>query len=452
MRHLSRGKQLVIATVAALLLITGALNLRFAIGSDSGGEWEVDPAAPSQIDLLTGAPIRTPNDLDSLIVSYQDELRAHPSNSDAATLLGHAYLQKARETGDPAYYPKAEELFTNAFDRNDQDFGAAIGLGTLALARHDFTDGLMWGERAKALNPYSTAAYGVIGDALIELGRYDEAIVVIQQMVDLRPELASFARVSYIRELTGDVSGAIDAMERAAEAGASRAENVAWTQVQIGNLRFNSGDLEGAEAQYNASLTTLEDYVYGMAGLGKVAAARGEVDSAVDYYTRAIQRMPLPEFVIALGEMYEANGQPGEATKQYELVRAMIQLYSANGVDTDIELALFLADHGSDPASAVEKAREGYSKRPGVKTADVLSWALYRAGEYDDAWTYAQEALRLGTQDATMYFHAGMIAAALGDSATAGAYLTQALTINPWFSPLHVAEAGETLNLIQASS
>jgi tetratricopeptide (TPR) repeat protein len=270
-------------------------------------------------------------------------------------------------------------------------------------------------------------------------------------MVDLRPDLASFARVSYLRELTGDTPGAIDAMGRAAAAGAARAENVAWTQVQLGNLAFNSGDLDGAEADYNASLVTLEDYVYGIAGLGRVAAARGDYPTAIQHYSDATKRMPLPEFVIALGEVYQASGQPAEAAKQYDLVQAMIQLYAQNGVDTDVELALFLADHGPDRNAAVDKARAGYGKRPSIKAADVLAWSLYKAGKYEEARSYSQQALHLGTKDANMLFHAGMIAAALGDDPTATAYLQQALAINPSFSPLNAPIARETLARLQGS-
>ena len=387
MRPQSRYVQAGIAVVAAVLLLTGALNLRSAIGRDSGGDWNVDPAAQSQMDLLAGTAPRVQTDLDAQILALQDNLRANPDDGAAATQLGHAYLQKARETGDPSYYPKAETLFTTALDRNSQDDDAAVGLGAVALARHDFSQALEWGERAKEINPYASAPYGVIGDALIELGRYDEAIAAIQQMVDTRPDLASYARVSYLRELTGDVPGAIAAMQQAAEAGSTRAENVAWTQVQLGNLAFNAGDLAGAKRHYDASILTLDGYVYGLAGLGRVAAAEGDFETAIQNYQAAISRMPLPEFVIALGEVYEASGLPDEAAKQYDLVQAMIQLYAENGVDTDVELALFLADHGSDPEAAVEKARAGFERHPSIKSADVLAWALYKAGEYDEAWS-----------------------------------------------------------------
>lgn len=445
-------KRLAVAALAAVVLLTGALNVRSVIGGSDNHQWETDPSALSATDQLVGISSRVPTQLDDQIVSLQDTLRAHPNNGEAASLLGLAYLQKVREVGDPSYYPKAEALFKHALDRNNKDLDALVGLGTLALARHDFAEALDWGQRAVALNTYYAASYGVVGDAQIELGRYDEAVATVQQMIDLRPDLTSYTRVSYARELYGDIPGAIDAMQRAAMAGAGRPENVAWTQTQLGNLSFNSGDLDSAETQYEASLYTLDGYVYGLAGLGRVAAARGDLPVAIDYYTQAIQTMPLPEFVIALGDVYTAAGQPDEAAKQYALVDAMQQLYRQNGVDTDVEMALFDADHDRNLDEALKRAQAGYDKRPSIRAADVLAWTLYKTGNAADAQKYSREALRLGTKDALLLFHAGMIESALGNRDAAIAYLQQALTINPHFSILYAPQAQTELTRLQAAS
>jgi Flp pilus assembly protein TadD len=162
--------------------------------------------------------------------------------------------------------------------------------------------------------------------------------------------------------------------------------------------------------------------------------------------------MPLPEFVIGLGELYQADGQPAEAAKQYELVQAMQQLFKANGVDTDLELALFDADHGADAGATVALARAAYARRPSIKAADTLGWALLRAGQVDEARRYANEALRLGTRDALMLYHAGMIAQAQGDAAQARAWLNAALTLNPHFSPLFAPQARQALAALRTAS
>ncbi len=269
-----RPGRLVIVVMAALLLLTGVFNIRSVFGDRDGRAWDADPAAPSAAHRLVGAPVRAPSKLDGQIVSLQDTLRDDPDNGAAATTLGQAYMQKALDTGDPSYYPKAEALFANALEIDSTDFAAMVGQGTVALGRHRFADALGWGERARAENPHHAAAYGVIGDAQLELGRYPEAIATFQAMVDLRPDLSSFARVAYARELMGDPTGAIEAMERAATAGASSPEDFAWAQGQLGDMFFDQGDLEEAEHRYLNTLAVFPDYVDGLAGLGRIAAAR----------------------------------------------------------------------------------------------------------------------------------------------------------------------------------
>ena len=441
-----RGRgRLALALLGALALLTGALNVRAVFGDGDDAAWRVDPAASSAIDRLVGAPDRAPTDLDAQILALQDVLRDDGEDGRAATLLGQAYLQKARETGDPSYYPKAETLFALALAEDGGNAEALTGRGALALARHRFAEALDWGERARAAGPYHAPAHGVVVDALVELGRDAEAVAAAQAMVDLRPDLASFARVSYVRELHGDRAGAIQAMEQAAEAGSARAENVAWTQTQLGNLRFDGGDLDGAARHFAHALAVLPGYPYGLAGQGRVAAARGDFERAIALYDEAVVRLPATEFVIALGDLYRAAGRPEEAAAQDALVDAMRRLQAENGVDTDLEMALFDADRNRDPAGTVARAREQVAQRPSVVAYDVLAWALFRSGDLNEAREASRQALRLGTQDAVMHFHAGMIEAALGDRAAAATHLQTALDLNPHFSLRYAAEARATL-------
>jgi tetratricopeptide (TPR) repeat protein len=142
-------------------------------------------------------------------------------------------------------------------------------------------------------------------------------------------------------------------------------ENVEWTRVQLGNLYFNKGDLASAEREYQHALTDLPGYGYALAGLGHVRTAQGRYDEAIALYKQAIDHVPLPEFVIALGETEQVAGRAADAKEQYGLVRVIEQLFKANGVNTDMELALFEADHG-DAAQAVAQARTAYAERPNV--------------------------------------------------------------------------------------
>src|ERR671910_282549 len=299
--------RLLVAVLAAVALISGALNIRPALESVSGAG-AIAPSGPSAIEELAGVPERPPTALDTRIRSLQETLRADDERAKgpAATMLGQAYLQKTRETGDPSYYPKAEALFQQALASDGDDVDAMVGLGTLALARHEFAAALDWGERARALAPYHAAAYGVVGDAQVELGRYDEAVETIQAMVDLRPDLSSYARVSYVRELRGDREGALAAMEQAATAGSGYAENVAWVRVHLGNLRFDGGNLGGAASEYAAALAVLPGYAPGLAGQARVAAAAGDLDRAAELYEKAVRAIPLPEFVAGYGDVLSA--------------------------------------------------------------------------------------------------------------------------------------------------
>jgi tetratricopeptide (TPR) repeat protein len=437
--------------VATIALITGALNIRPLLEQASGAALTTGPSA---VDALVGVEQRPATRLDAQILSLQDTLRNGNdiNKGNAATLLGQAYLQKVRETGDPSYYPKAETLFNQALDRDPQNIDAMVGMGTLALARHQFAAALNWGEKARAVDPNHAAIYGVIGDAQVELGRYDDAAKTIQTMVNLRPDLGSYARVSYIRELMGDREGALQAMEEAATAGSGYPENVAWVQVQLGNVRFDGGDLAGASHDYDAALAAMPGYAPAIAGQAKVAAARGDLDEAAKLYDTAVKTIPLPEFVVAYGDVLAEAGRDKDAAAQYALVTAIQQLQAANGVNTDLELALYTADHGrpEDLPKAVEQARQQVAERPSVVAWDVLAWTLYRSGDLDGAADASQQALRLGTQSALMRFHAGMIAAARGEREEAISLLQSALTLNPSFSVRYVAEAQAMLASLQA--
>lgn len=423
--------------VAALIVLAVALIMRTTLHQQQ-------PSLAVNMDAPASAPVNL--GAEQMIARLQERIQQNPDDTQAYANLGLAFLQRVRETADPGLYARAEQAFNEALKRDPKQVDALVGQGSLALSRHQFADALRWGEQARALNPYRAQIYGVIGDAQTELGRYDDAVATLQKMIDTRPDLSSYTRVSYARELHGDIPGAIDAMQKALAAGGGGAvENTLWTQVQLGNLYFNSGDLAQAEATYLQALQIKSEYVYAAAGIAKVRVAQGRYGDALAAYRKIVETLPLPEFVIAYGELNEALGNQAEAQKQYDLVRAMQQLNASAGVDVDMELALFDADHGANPAKTVDQARAAYERRPSIYAADVLAWSLYRAGRAEEARKYSHEALKLGTRDALLHYHAGMIAFALGDKAEAQAQLGDALKINPYFSLRRTQEAQKTL-------
>jgi tetratricopeptide (TPR) repeat protein len=381
-----------------------------------------------------------------LIGTLQKRVRENPENFEAHINLANAYLQEVRETSDPSLYTKADDLLNRAGKIEPQNPELFAAQATLDLARHDFAAALERGQQALALDPQNARYYGVVGDAQIELGMYDDAIDSYQEMVNRRPDFASLSRVSYARELYGDPEGAVEAMEFALQAGSGVAENTAWAQAQLGNLWFNSGNLEEATRAYLLSAETLEDYAPALAGQAKVATAKGDLKQAAKLYQQAFNRMPLAEYSIALGDVYAEMGNRQKAEEQYNLVQGIDRLYRANGVNTDLEIALFYADHDLELQTSLEKARSAYVARPSINAADALAWTLYKTGDYKEAQQYASEALELGTRDPLKLFHAGMIANALGQDEQAKEYLQQAIDLNPHFSLLYADKAAAALN------
>ena len=448
--HIGRRLKPVLLGLVVLVLASGSLLAGLTVyeARQATQLREQDEATRA----LKAAVLASSSSTDTLVATLQEYVRQRPDEARGYTLLGGAYLQKARETADPTYYTKAEGTLNQALKLNAEDTDALTSLGELALARHQFADALRWGERSWAINSSKARTLGVIADAQIELGRYDAAIATVQRMVDLRPDLSSYARVAYIRELKGDGEGAIKAMHAAVKAGAPTGENTAYVQVQLGHLYFNSGRLDQAAHTYDAALRTYPNYKHAQAGIARVRAARGDLAGAIALYRDVVEVMPLPEFVIALSDLYRAAGQPEEAARQDDLLQAMSALYAGNGVDLDIELALFEADRGLNPAGVVERARRALAERPSIKVADTLAWALYGAGQDEEARAASAQALRLGTRDPLLHYHAGMIAARLGDRPAAIAALSTALSINPHFSVVHAPVAQRTLAELQAAA
>jgi len=438
------GKAAAVTVLAIALLIAGAIV--FGRGTDA----PADPSARHASSSALLLPTPNAGSLDGAITSLQQRLREIPDDWRGFAKLGLAYVAQARVTADPSWYPKAEGVLHRSLRlQPDENVDGALGVGALDLARHDFAAALRQGRHAASLDPYDADAYGVIGDALIELGRYPAAFDAIQTMVDTRPDLSSYARVAYARELRGDVAGAERAMRMAFDAAGSPSD-AAWTAYQLGELAFGSGEVAAARGWYSRGLDLDPSYALNLAGMAKVAWARGNDDLAIRRYEDVAARYPAPEVVIALADLYRATGHAGLADQQEAVVAAMHELATANGVNIDLELALFDADHG-DPAGALEAARAEWARRHSIHVADAYAWALYANGRYRQASAFADRALVLGTRNALFFFHAGMIRLQLGDRDGARRDLARAVAINPNFSIQHADEAARALAGLEAA-
>jgi tetratricopeptide (TPR) repeat protein len=396
-------------------------------------------ASPGAVaaDTATSAGVQAaPGDTPALVTRLQETVRLNPNNVTALDSLGLAYQQRARETGDPTYYTKSDEALQRALAVAPRDLIATSGLGSLALSRHRFREALVLGRRAHAISPTTARNYGVIGDALVELGRYRAAFKTFDTMASLQPGLSSYARISHARQLLGDVPGAIGAMKLAVDAADGQGEAAAWTHVQLGLIYLSVGRFADAAAQDRQALWVFPEYAYALDALARAEAGLGHYRSAIGFQQQAVNRIPLPQYVSTLGDLYGATGHPRLAQKQYELIGVIQRLLVANGVKTDLETALFDVDHGIRLHASLGLARLAQRERPSIDGNDVLAWALERTGHCGEALRYSKRALGLGTLDALKFFHRGMIEGCLGHTAAKRAWLGRALRLNPHFSIL----------------
>ena len=381
---------------------------------------------------------------DRRIAILQGAVRDGIGGAEGYAALGDAYLQRARENGDPSFYLRAERSFDAALRRDARSMSALLGAGTLAGLRHDFREQLRLGLEAQRLMPELVAPYPVIADAQIELGRYRAAERTLQRFLDLKPNLASYSRVSYFRELNGDLDGAVEAMRLAVSAGAGVPENIAYVQTLLGDLELQRGRRAAARAAYRGALARLPRYAPAEAGLARVELAAGDLDSAASRLRSVAQRLPLTGNLILLAETNAARGDERAAEVDLEVVRTQQQLLRAAGTRPDAELVVFEANYG-DAGAAVELGRRLWREAPSVRSADALGWALTRAGRPGEGLAWARRALRLGSRDPLFHLHAGLAAKAAGRAGTATRELRTALSGRAALSPLRAREARAAL-------
>jgi tetratricopeptide (TPR) repeat protein len=390
-----------------------------------------DAPAPSLPDA--GAPTG------DAVADFQRAVRAAPDSGAAYAGLGDAYLARARESGDPGFYTRAERAFGAALRREPGDLGALVGAGTLAGLRHDFAEQLRLGRRAVAQAPELAKPYTVVADAQIELGRYAAAAQTIQLLVDRKPGLAAYARASYFRELSGDPAGAVEAMRLAVSAGGTP-ENLAYVQALLGDLELARGRVAAGRAAYTAALRSLPGYPAGLVGLARADAAGGDLGRAAARLRRAAARLPLASSLVLLADVERALGNDGAAKRALAAARAQQALLSGGagsagaGVRPDAEAVLFEADFGS-PARAVALGRRVWRSAPSVRSADALGWALVRAGRPRAGYAFARRALRLGSRDPLFRLHAGMAAREAGLAGPAARHLAVAAEGRAALSP-----------------
>ena len=424
----------------------GALTVvALAVGLVAAGTLGGSPSGRPSPEPAGGAAGPPPKDsLDSAIAAAQRRLTANPGDAATWAGLGLAYVQKAKQSSDPSFYSKAEGAVSTSLqlDRTS-NFQGFAGQAALQNARHDFRGALASARAGIAINGYNATLQGALGDALTQLGRYDQAAAAIDRMNALQPGVPAFTRASYVSELRGDVPNARAALQRGLEDASSPAD-IAFVQYYLGELELHyGGGAEKALRHYQAGLEASPRDATLLAGRGKAFAALGRTMLALQDYRAVVAAVPQPAFVLELAELEQSLGDP-DAARQYDLFRTEQRLYVAGGVALDTEQTLFEADHG-DRRTALADAAKGWAVRPFVEMADAYAWAEHVNGHDTAALVWSQRSFASGWKPALQLFHHGMIELALGQRAAAKADLTEALRLDPHFNVLQAPIAKATL-------
>jgi tetratricopeptide (TPR) repeat protein len=397
---------------------------------------------------LAGAPLGAPAaGLEASLSAARSDVRQHPNSARALDRLAALELRLYRLNHAAETLQAAEAAIERALELDPQDFDARRFKASTLLTRHRFAEAEKEAIALSTERPRDADVLGMVADARMETGQYDEALEAIQKMVDLRPGLPSYSRVSYAREIHGDLAGALAVMDLAVRAGNPEdPEATSWCLARSGLLAWKLGRIDDAEQRFRGALTLFPNSPYALEGLGLVSTARGDFGRAAENFERAFAIVPWPQFAVELSELARRRGRRVETERWESVVRALEQLSSADGLFNRV-LALFEADHGS-PTRAVEMACGELALRKDVYGYDACAWAQYRAGKTTEAADTEKHAIALGTEDPVLDFHAGMIFGASGQEELGIRHLEKAIRVNPNFHVLYAGEAEAELRAV----
>ena len=408
-------------------------------------KYKSNPAAvtnPQSYTLLPrkGAAENAPEWLKVKAQAYKllANIKANPKDTKSQIQIATLFIQEARATGNFAYYDKAAMKYVNdVLAADTSNFEALTLKSLLYLSQHHFADGLELAQKAKSKNPYNAFVWGIMVDGNVEMGNYDSAVSNADKMLSIRPDIRSYSRASYLREIYGDYPGAIDAMKMAVEAGMPGDEGTEWTRVQLGHLYENTGDMQSAAMHYTIALQNRPGYAYALAGLARISTAQKDYKKAVQYYQQADSSVTDFSIKEALADVYTLMGKKTEATAlENKVIQDMTkEAQTANddqniGHYVDKELAYAYLKI-NDVDNAEKHALLEYNRRPdNIDVNECVAWVYYNKGDYTKAVTYINNALKTNCKNPTLLCHAGLIYAKAGDKPLAKVTLENALKAN----------------------
>ena len=388
------------------------------------------------------------------VALFERRVGGDPGDYANRTVLGQLLLRKAKEEDDHAASARAVDVLRDALAANPDYGPARTYLAVALMAGHGFSEALELARASVAADPRDTLALATVGDALLELGRYDEAdaaFAALEKKIGRPPSvLARLARTAELRGEPGDAASLIETASEEVTADGSAPSLRAWFASRRAQLAFDAGDLDAAERFHRQALDAVPDYAASRTGLAAVAAARGDLDAAAELYRSAVGAYGEPPMMAALGDVLAAAGRQREADEWWDKAEAAMAEEAEIAETAHLrEVSLFLSRHGRDPARAAALARRDREIRQDIYADDALALALLRAGQLEEAAAASGRALRLGTRDAKLFAHAGLIAAAHGETGRATELLTEALAIAPQFDVREAAEVRATLAELQ---
>lgn len=388
------------------------------------------------------------DDLQSYYAKNLNRVRKNPQDQEAFLNLSEVFIQEARVTGESGHYYSAalkmlEHVLRNKPNNKEIEFRALANQASVMLSLHQFQMALETGEQAVAINPYNAQIYGILVDANVELGNYKKAVEMADKMVSIRPDLRSYSRVSYLRQIYGDNKGAIEAMNLAAESGYPGAEDTEWARVTLGDLLLNAGDLKSAEGVYQLTLQNRPNYPYALIGLAKVEKSKSNYDAAITQTEAAIRIMSLPAFVDLLSDLYELKGDQAKAQEiRAEIVALLEEVQKQEPKDALVkhngarEMAMaYLKNNQWD--QALQFALIDWKMRPeNMDANELLAWIYYLKSDYANAKHYADKMLKTNVQNVNTLYKASLIYAKAGDADKATQYLAASKAISPYADEL----------------